>query len=581
MRFPSPINRSVRRVLPWVGAAGLLACPPLEASAHADGVPPVTTAAGASHSYALLIGNNQGGPGQEPLRFAESDAGSVAAVLRQLGHYAASDVRVLLHPDAAQVLAALDDVGAKVRANAAHGETSEVVFYYSGHARANAVNLGGEELPLTALRERLASLPSALTIVVLDACQSGSFSRVKGAEPAADFTYNSVTGLTQKGLAVMASSTSQELSQESDELKASYFTHHLITGLRGAGDADGDGRVSLDEAYRYAYRRTLASTARTQVGEQHVTLETNLEGQGEVPVTYPSEARAQLGLADTLDGRVLVQQHGTGAVMAEVQKAPGDPLRLALVAGAYDAVVRQTSGIVQCRVILVDDRTTVLDLSTCTPVAPEKTTSKGGGHDAPPIREQDRWSIEVSAGFMSRHDDSYTKTLQTFGYQPSDGFLSLPPARLTLGVSRAFSRHLVGVFQVGTLAGDTYTRSIENTTDTAKFSAWGGALYLRAQTNLVDNVLGVYGQAGVGVTIGTLDYSTAQTNVPPDNSTTYFGPLVSGAGGMTVRLPALATLFLQVGYDIAPAISNLIGDTHDSGGVSCVVGARFRFGDNL
>jgi len=38
---------------------------------------------------------------------------------------------------------------------------------------------------------------------------------------------------------------------------------------------------------------------------------------------------------------------------------------------------------------------------------------------------------------------------------------------------------------------------------------------------------------------------------------------------------------LQVGYDIAPAISNLIGDTHDSGGVSCVVGARFRFGDNL
>ena len=203
---------------------------------------------------------------------------------------------MLLHPDPAQVVAALDDLGARARDNAARGEQTEVVFYYSGHARATAINLGGDDLPLGALRDRLSALPTALTIVVLDACQSGAFARVKGAEPAADFTYNSVAKLTQKGLAVMASSSPQELSQESDELKGSYFTHHLVTALRGAGDADGDGRVSLDEAYRYAYRRTLASTARTQVGEQHVTLETDLAGQGDVPVTYPAEAKAQLEL---------------------------------------------------------------------------------------------------------------------------------------------------------------------------------------------------------------------------------------------------------------------------------------------
>ena len=94
----------------------------------------------------------------------------------------------------------------------------------------------------------------------------------------------------------MASSTAEELSQESDAFKGSYFTHHLVTALRGAGDTDGDGRVSLDEAYRYAYRRTLASTARTKVGEQHVTLETDLAGQGEIPVTFPAEASAKLDL---------------------------------------------------------------------------------------------------------------------------------------------------------------------------------------------------------------------------------------------------------------------------------------------
>jgi hypothetical protein len=118
-------------------------------------------------------------------------------VLRDLGHFDPGDVSVLLHPDAAGITAALDALSAKLRARS--GEPSEVVFYYSGHARANALTLGGEEIPLATLRERLGGLPATLTIVVLDACQSGAFARVKGAEPAADFTYNSVARLTQKG----------------------------------------------------------------------------------------------------------------------------------------------------------------------------------------------------------------------------------------------------------------------------------------------------------------------------------------------------------------------------------------------
>jgi hypothetical protein len=114
--------------------------------------------------------------------------------------------------------------------------------------------------------------------------------------------------------------------------------------------ADGDGRVSLDEAHRYAYRRTLASTARTRVGEQHVTLEADLAGQGEIPVTFPAEATAKLALPAPLEGRVLVQQRPSRAVMADVQKAPGAAVQLALVAGRYDAVVSQRTGIVECPV---------------------------------------------------------------------------------------------------------------------------------------------------------------------------------------------------------------------------------------
>jgi hypothetical protein len=528
------------------------------------------------HAYAIIVGSNTGGEGQEPLHYAEDDARRFAAVLTELGHYEGSDVTVLIHPDPAHVMGAIDAVGAKVRASAAQGEEAQVVFYYSGHARANAINLGGEELPLTTLRQRLGSLPDALTIVVLDACQSGSFSRVKGAGPAADFTYNSVAGLTQKGLAVMASSTSQELSQESDDLHASYFTSHLVTALRGAGDADGDGRVSLDEAYRYAYRRTLASTARTQVGEQHVTLETDLAGQGEVAMTYPVEARAQLELPGALDAHVLVQLHPSMAVLAEVQKAAGSPVRLALVAGAYDVVVGQGSRIVQCSITLVNDRVTVLETTSCTPVIVQRTTAKGERSK----REIDRWSVELAAGFIWRETDAYTSRLQVFGYAPQTSLLSLPSARVTVGASRELAPHLSGLLQFGTLTGDTYVRSIESSTDTVDFNAFGGALYVRASTDVLEHVLGIYGQGGVGMTVGTVTVQTVQAGVPPSATTTYSNYLLSGAVGMTVRFPEVATLFLQAGYDRAPAIHDLIGDTHDSGGFSGVIGARFRLGDD-
>jgi Caspase domain len=564
-----------------LGALALAALPLLWACpVRADDSPVAPPPSAHPHAYAVVIGNNLGGAGQVPLHFAESDAESMAAVLRQLGHYPDGSIEVLLHPDVAHVLSALDDVAAKVRADAAHGDTSEVVFYYSGHARANAINLGSEDLSLGTLRERLTALPASLTLVVLDACQSGSFSRIKGAEPAADFTYNSVAKLTQKGLAVMASSTSEELSQESDELKSSYFTHHLVTGLRGAADADGDGRVSLDEAYKYAYRRTLASTAKTQVGEQHVTLETDLAGQGELPLTFPAEAHARLALPGPLEGRILVQAHGSGAVVAEVQKVPGPPLRLALVAGIYDAIVRGGPDVLQCRVTVTDDQVTVLDLRLCTKVIPEKTAAKGGER---PMRERDRWALELGLGFMWRIQDSYTSTLQTFGYQQEQSFLGGPPplGRVELSASRNFSKHVAGVIRFGTLASDTYQRQIENSTDTAALSAVGGALMVRAQTDVLSDVVGIYGQGGVGLTIGTLQYSTQQTNVPPETTTHYFNYLLTLGAGMTIKLPRVATLFIQGGYDHAPAIQNLIGDTHDSGGPSLLLGVRIRLGDFL
>jgi hypothetical protein len=579
------------RTLLAAGAAFLLPSVALLAhptSARAD----TSQRAPHTYAYAVVVGDNVGGSGQQALHFAEDDARRMAQVLVELGHYDASDVRTLLRPDAAHLLAAVDDVAVRARANAEHGDQTQVLFYFSGHARASAINLGAEELSLATLRDRLRAVPSTITIVVLDACQSGSFSRIKGAQPAADFSYNSVSGLTQKGLAVMASSTAEELSQESDELKASYFTHHLVTALRGAGDVDGDGRVSLDEAYRYAYRQTLTSTARTTVGEQHVTLETDLAGQGEVPVTFPAEASAKLDLPASLEARVLVQQRPSGAVMADVQKTPGAPMRLALVAGNYDAVVAQQTGIVECHVTVSDGGVTEIDPRTCTAVAPRATAPKGedppdaiadrdtAGSEEHPMprgeREIDRWDLEATAGLIQQRTDAYTSRLNNdFGYQP--GSIDLPSIRLTAGAARNLTAHIAAVVRVATLAGDKYQRSIANETDTASFHAYGAGVYLRTFTDL-GSWFGIYGQAGAGAGVGVVDLETQQTGTPPSTVTTTFGYLLGGAVGARVKFGRVVSLLGELGYDYAPVIHNRIGDTHDGGGFSASLGLRLNLG---
>ncbi|MDB4946752.1 MAG: peptidase caspase catalytic subunit p20 [Labilithrix sp.] len=569
----------------------LLAALGLSAPARADDKP---------YAYGILVGTNAGGAGQQTLRYAEDDARKMADVLRQLGHYGHSDLRVMVRPDAAHLLAAIDEVGGRMRAHQARGEQAVLVFYYSGHARAGSFSLGGEELAVTTLRERLRQIPSTLTLVVLDACQSGQFARIKGAEPAADFSYNSVSKLTTRGIAVMASSTAQELSQESDELKSSYFTHHLIVGLRGAADGDGDGRVSLDEAYRYAYRRTLAATSETQVGGQHVTLETDLAGQGEVPVTYPSETRSQLELPGELEARVLVQQKQSGSVVAEVQKASGAPLRLAFTAGVYEAIVRDAAPpgkVHRCKLTLTDERVVALDLGACENV---RITSRGvvKGENEPDDPEPDvaerpsggrpvdGWNLEAGFGFIGRTDDSYTRNLNTFGYTKDRGLVEVAPIRASLAVSKGFLPHLSVGLQAATLAQDEYRRNVGQSDDSFTFSGYGVNVFVRVATDVLGSTadgqwhLDVYGQVGGGMALARSELVTSSSAKDANDETTkdtQTGLLANGAAGLAVtRLPV--TVFAQASYDYAPALANLVGDTHNVGGPAGQLGLRFQVG---
>lgn len=107
-------------------------------------------AAESHEAYALLVGSNRGGPGQAPLQFADDDAARVRDVLVEFGGFAAEHVRLLEDPDRRGLLSAFDLLQLQLGQARARGADTEVFFYYSGHARAESLDLGREELALTA-----------------------------------------------------------------------------------------------------------------------------------------------------------------------------------------------------------------------------------------------------------------------------------------------------------------------------------------------------------------------------------------------------------------------------------------------
>ncbi len=531
-------------------------------------------------SYAIIIGSNRAGPGQKPLRYAHKDARRVRDVLTHIGGYRGRNIQLMMDPGPAQLSAAFARVRGKLAAHTRKGEASVFLFYYSGHARARALNLGPREVNLQELRGRLTALPATVTVAILDACQTGAISRIKGVSPAADFSYNSVTQLNTAGMAVLASSAANELSQEADALRSSYFTHHLVVGLRGAADADADGGVTLSEAYRYAYNRTLVATASTAVGKQHVTLETKLRGKGEMVLTYPARASSTLVLPGAMSAQVLVSRRINQAVVAEVAKAPGKKLALALPHGQYVATVRRGGGrgAVRCQLRLPKNGRVALSTAApgCAPVRAARVSVKGGATPGP---GHARWGLELGLGMILGREDAYVSRLQDFGFSHEDGLLGTKTPSLSAALSHHFTTHVSLVLGWNSLEASTYKSSdwdLNGKLADREFSWWAHniGLYVRGTLPLAGGVFNPYVQAGGGIAWAVTELTDPlQASVEVDDET-HVGFHLNAAAGINIMPWRNFGFYGQVSYTYAPIISNLLEDTHDSGGPSFHLGIR-------
>jgi len=327
---------------------------------------------GATGRYAIIAGSNEGARGRAPLWFAERDAERFGRTLEELGGFEPDHVTLLRGAGAAPLRAALVAAETRVAAARARGERTLLLVYFSGHAGTDGLELGTDRVSWDELKAAVARSTAEARVVIVDACEAGALTQVKGAvaSTAVDFPLPSVL---VEGTAFVASTALGESAQESAQLGGSFFTHHLDVGLRGAADADGDGQVTLGEAFRYTSAQTVAATAATARGPQHPTYDFRMSGRGEVVLADLRRGEAHLRLPPDPGSHYLLK--GPRHWQAELQ-AGATPLRLALPAGRIEIERRSRRGRArgELKLALGDDRA----LPILEPTRYEVARAKGG-----------------------------------------------------------------------------------------------------------------------------------------------------------------------------------------------------------
>ncbi|MFC1572318.1 caspase domain-containing protein [Candidatus Eisenbacteria bacterium] len=347
--------------------------------------PSVVTAAGPARRFVLAAGANSGGPERVPLRYAVSDAELFVNVLMEMGGVELSDHLLLAEPNLKELAAALRKMRDQVSSSSDDVGRTEILFYYSGHADEAGLLLGEERLSYQELRRMMDTVPADVRITVLDACASGAITRIKGGQRRQAFLVDDSSDMT--GYAFLTSSSADEVAQESDQIGSSFFTHYLLSGMRGAADVSSDGKVSLTEAYEFAFHETLASTTETRGGAQHPAYEFNLTGTGDVVMTDLRETSAGLLLTEELSGRFFVR-NADRQLVAELFKPKGRAVELGLEPGKYTVYLAQEEELLLGSSMLRTGDRVVLRPADFQSVEREPATVRGTRPGAGPVAHQ-------------------------------------------------------------------------------------------------------------------------------------------------------------------------------------------------
>ncbi len=273
--------------------------------ARAAAVPPPAAAppAPARNQWAVVIGvGRYESAGIPRLRYAVADAEAIYQIL--IGPAGFKKDNVLLLTDRTERKPTLRNVkwalGTFLGRSAQKDDT--VLIFFAGHGAPEVDTRGLERdglakylipsdadpddlfstaLPMDDLQTIFGRIEAERVVAFLDACYSGAaggrtFSSKKTRAGSVDDLF--LERLTRsKGRAIITASRPAEVSIELPELGHGIFTYYLVNGLKGAGDLNRDGIVSLQELYEYVEQQ-VTTKSRAVGGNQHPVMKGELEG---------------------------------------------------------------------------------------------------------------------------------------------------------------------------------------------------------------------------------------------------------------------------------------------------------------
>lgn len=519
----------MRTLLAWAVSASLVAILPPQAAAQ-------------TARFALVAGNDRGADRHRTLRYAERDARRFAELLIDLGGFAPENVVVLGGETAESFGAALAEIDRRIRQVVPERfPRAMLVVYFSGHADGLHLEFGDEKLPYERFRELVTNAAAQVKIAFVDSCQSGALIAPKGGRPGPAFDLVLHDAADAAGTVVVTSSAAGENSQESAEIQGSFFSHYLLSGLRGAADQDQNDRVTLAEVYAYTYDKTVVETSRTLGGTQHPAYQYDLHGRGELVLTDLARGQARLAFGPALAGEFLVLRDGNGEVLAELSKPYGTRRCLSLAAGSYRVALRRGERLFAGKVDLARGEEVRLRAGQLREEGSLLAAVRKGGVGRSGV------SLFVQYGLLSGALDNFAAVHQ-----------ALVGARIDLGPVSFFPRFGYGEASIDDDRLDYHIRlySLD------AIVAW------RFAYSVLDLFAGL--KAGVG-------YGTQRLTDERADGATHRGAMFSYAAVGGLDVPLVAGLALQVFWEAGAEAFKLDGSITQHLSLRGVVGLGYEF----
>jgi uncharacterized caspase-like protein len=259
-----------------------------------------------SGKFALIIGNTEySDSGLAQLTAPGRDAEDFARVLKDQDMCAFDDVKFLVNQPEHIVRRGIDVFFDQKKPDdllvlyfSGHGVRDELGALYLAVKNTVRTRLRSTAIKSDYIREAMDQSRSRRQLLILDCCNSGAFSQ--GTKAATGVSIGTASAFeVGYGSIILTASDSIQYAWEGDKLigetKNSLFTHFLVKGLEGEADLDGDGRITVDELYDYAYDKVRLATPKQtpskfsskQQGE--IFLRQNMRIEDIKPVALPAD----------------------------------------------------------------------------------------------------------------------------------------------------------------------------------------------------------------------------------------------------------------------------------------------------